>query len=241
MFYLSRKGLSKTLHLWIQDAVHLIFPNVCACCGTSLYAHEPVICQLCLTELPQTFFHLEPNNPVEKVFWGRFPMHTATSIFHFNKGNRVQKLIHGLKYKNRPDIGHELGRIFGPGLLLNAALAQAHAFIPVPLHPDKRKKRGYNQSEEIARGLSFSMNIPLLTGVLERTRATDTQTKKSRTDRWENVKEVFAVLQPELLKGKDLILVDDVVTTGATIEACAQVLLEAGCASVSLVTLAYTD
>lgn len=241
MFYTSKKGFSQVLSLWFQDGIHFLFPNVCACCGLSLYAHEPVICQICITDLPQTFFHLESGNPVEKVFWGRIPMRTATSIFHFNKGNRVQTLIHGLKYKNRPDIGQELGRVFGPGLLLNPSLAAAHAFVPVPLHESKLKKRGYNQSEEIAGGLSQSMQIPLMTGVLQRARATDTQTKKSRSDRWENVKEVFCVENPEAIRGKDLILVDDVVTTGATIEACARVLLEAGCASVSLVTLAFTD
>jgi ComF family protein len=241
MFYLSKKGVAHPLKLWIQDAIHILFPNVCACCGTSLYAHEPVVCQMCLTELPQTFYHLEPGNPVEKVFWGRVPMRTATSIFHFNKGNRVQTLIHGLKYKNRPDIGQELGRVFGPGLMMNPSLATAYAFIPVPLHTSKIKKRGYNQSEEIAKGFSSSMNIPLLIDVLQRATATDTQTKKSRTDRWENVKEVFCVQNPEFIQGKDLILVDDVVTTGATIEACAHVLLDAGCRSVSLVALAYTD
>lgn len=241
MYYLSKRGFTQPLSLWFQDAIHFLFPNVCACCGISLYAHEPVVCQMCLTDLPQTFFHLEPDNPVEKVFWGRIPLATATSIFHFNKGNRVQTLIHGLKYKNRPDIGQELGRVFGPGLLMNPVLAAAHAFVPVPLHSGKLKKRGYNQSEEIAKGFSASMNIPLLSNVLQREKATETQTKKSRSDRWENVKEVFSVKNEILIAGKNLILVDDVVTTGATLEACAQVLLVAGCASVSLVTLAYTD
>lgn len=241
MYYLSKRGFTQPLSLWFQDAIHFLFPNVCACCGISLYAHEPVVCQMCLTDLPQTFFHLEPDNPVEKVFWGRIPLATATSIFHFNKGNRVQTLIHGLKYKNRPDIGQELGRVFGPGLLMNPVLAAAHAFVPVPLHSGKLKKRGYNQSEEIAKGFSASMNIPLLSNVLQREKPTETQTKKSRSDRWENVKEVFSVKNENLIAGKNLILVDDVVTTGATLEACAKALLVAGCSSVSLLTLAYTD
>ena len=241
MFYQSKTGFSTNLNLWFQDAIHFLFPNVCVCCGTALYAHEPVICQMCLTELPQTFFHLEEGNPVEKVFWGRVSLQTATSVFHFNKGNRVQTLIHTLKYKNRPDVGHELGRVFGPGLLSNHSLKGAHAFVPVPLHPDKQQKRGYNQSEELAKGFAASMNIPVWNQALCRKVATATQTKKSRTDRWENVKEVFCVENPETIAGKDLILVDDVVTTGATIEACAQALLDAGCNSVSLLALAFTD
>jgi len=153
----------------------------------------------------------------------------------------VQALIHALKYKNRPDVGHEVGRVFGPGLLSNHSLKGAHAFVPVPLHPDKQQKRGYNQSEELAKGFAASMNIPVWSHALSRKVATATQTKKSRTDRWENVKEVFCVENPETIAGKDLILVDDVVTTGATIEACAQALLDAGCNSVALLALAFTD
>jgi ComF family protein len=203
----------------IDDFISLIYPNICAACGNSLFKHEEVLCNFCEFHLPQTNFHMDVDNPVAAIFWGRIKLESAASYYHFNKGSKVQRLIHLLKYKGRRDIGIYLGRQYGHFLKNSPLFNTVDVVLPVPLHWKKLRKRGYNQSEQFALGLGKSMKIPVDTLTLYRKLATLTQTKKSRFKRWENVAEIFALREPEKLSGKHVLLVDDVITTGATIEA----------------------
>ena len=203
-----------------EDFISLIFPNNCAACGNNLFEHEEVICSLCEFHLPQTNYHMDYDNPVAALFWGRARIKSAAAYYHFNKGNRVQRLVHLLKYKGRCDVGIYLGKQYGHYLKNMPLFRSVQVIIPVPLHRKKLLKRGYNQSEQFAMGLSQSMNLPVNTTSLVRTRASQTQTRKSRYNRWENVSQIFEVSDPESLKDKHILLVDDVITTGSTMEAC---------------------
>ncbi len=209
---------------WTDDFISLIFPRICACCGNSLWKHEEVICHFCEFHLPKTNFHPDPENPVSMLFWGRANIEAGTAYLWFNKGNSVQRLVHQLKYKGRKDIGIHLGRQYGSLLRNTVPFNTIQAIIPVPLHKKKYMQRGYNQSEQFAIGLAKAMKVPVSRFLLYRTRATETQTRKSRFNRYRNVSEIFAVSHPDNFTGMHLLLVDDVITTGATLEACIQAL-----------------
>jgi len=204
----------------ICDLVSLVFPKICAICGNNLLYHETVICISCQFHLPLTNFHLDDKNPLILSFCGGSRIGTAGAYLYFNKGNQVQKLIHSLKYKNRPDIGVYLGKQYGSCLKKVPGLEKLDYIIPIPLHPLKQKFRGYNQSEAIAEGLSISMDVPVNINSIIRKKITETQTRKSRFRRWENVEETFFVHSPQVLINKHVLIVDDVITTGATIESC---------------------
>lgn len=222
---------------FISDFINLCYPKLCAACHNTLVKTENSICTSCVINLPKTNYHLDTENPLNKIFWGRVPIEMVAAYYFFNKGNKVQKLLHELKYKSNKNVGEKIGVLYGYELL-NAPIFNTIDYImPVPLHPKKLKKRGYNQSEWFANGLSQSMNIPVSTNILYRNTDSATQTKKSRFNRWENVAEIFGVKTPELLSNKHILLVDDVITTGATIEACAKILKEHH-AKVSVVSIA---
>ena len=204
----------------LDDFISLIFPNICACCGNSLWKHEEIICTHCDFHLPRTDFHLEPDNQASRTFWGRVNIEGATAGYYFNKGNRIQKLIHLLKYNGRKDIGIFLGEKQGVLLKSSPLFNTVEVIIPVPLHKRKLMKRGYNQSEQFAIGIGKIMNIPVNPYLLYRQKFTETQTKKSRFSRWQNVSDMFAVNDPVQLQGRHILLVDDVITTGATLESC---------------------
>jgi ComF family protein len=181
------------------------------------------------------------NNPVSRIFWGRVNLSSATSFLFFNKGGSVQKLIHQLKYKGSIETGNFLGELMGNDLIKSDLYNTIDAIIPVPLHKKKLHIRGYNQSDIIARGIGKSMSIPTVSNTLIRTEFTETQTKKARYSRWENVKGKFGINNQEDIEGKHVLLVDDVLTTGATIESCAQTLLEVPNIIVSVATVAYAQ
>lgn len=225
---------------WIYDFVGLLFPRICACCGNNLWSGEHIICISCSHKLPRTHYYPESDNPVAQIFWGRVRISQATAYLFFNKGNRVQKLIHQLKYKGRKDIGIYLGKIFGDELNSCGIWTRASYIIPVPLHPRKLAKRGFNQSEEIARGLSETLNIPLANNVLIRKAASSTQTRKNRFQRWKNVEQIFGITHPEIIRNKTIMLVDDVITTGATIESCTQTLLQIEGVTIQVVAIGFT-
>lgn len=222
---------------FISDFINLCYPKLCAACHNTLGKNENSICIACIINLPKTNYHLDTENPLNKIFWGRVQIEMVASYYFFNKGNKVQKLLHELKYKGNKNVGEKIGILYGYELLNSPILNSADFIIPVPLHPKKLKKRGYNQSEWFANGLSQSMNIPIATDVLYRNVDSATQTKKSRFNRWENVAEIFSVNEGNELNNKHVLLVDDVITTGATIEACAKV-LKAKNIKVSVVTIA---
>ena len=187
---------------------------------------EDEICNYCLTELPLTYFEQDPENLVAQVFWGRVHLEQATSFFFFHKGSIYQSAIHQLKYEERPGIGISLGREFGYQLQRSKGFIIPDVVMPVPLHSDKMKKRGYNQSETIGRGVSEALDIPIICNVLLKVEKTSTQTDKSRFDRYLNVAGSFALENDDTIKGRHIFLIDDVLTTGATLEACAEKLLE---------------
>ncbi|MDF3078144.1 MAG: phosphoribosyltransferase [Sphingobacteriaceae bacterium] len=231
----------KVKSTFLDDFISLFYPELCPGCGKNLFKNENVICTDCIYHLPYTNFHEDPENRVAKQLWGRIPFQMAASYLYFRKGSRVQNMLHQFKYNNRPDIGLRLGEMYGLVLSKSGLFNAAHYIIPVPLHPAKLKKRGYNQSAYFAEGLSGSLNIPVLANGLKRLAATETQTKKSRFVRYENMKDVFDPAQKEQLQDKHILLVDDVITTGATIEACALELLKLNGTQVSIATIAFTD
>jgi len=220
------------------DFLNLFFPLNCAACGNYLLKSEKVICTSCLFQLPKTNFHFQKENPISDIFKGRVNISTGTAFFTFNKGSRYQKLIHKLKYHGQAEIGIELGKLFGNTLMNSDQYRDIDIIIPVPLHPKKKKARTYNQAEMIAKGMAETMNAKLVVDVLVRDIHSISQTKKDRIERWLNVKNVFKLKSTEKLKNKHVLLVDDVVTTGATLEACAQRLLETDQIKVSIACLA---
>jgi ComF family protein len=223
-----------------DDFLSLFYPKVCYACGNSLYRNEEVICTFCRLNLPKTNFHQQNENPLSQVFWGRVNLENVSAFYYFSKGSKVQHLLHQLKYNGRHEIGVYLGKLYGSELKQAENYKDIEAVIPVPLHPKKLRKRGYNQSEKIAEGLAQAMGVQLENKAIIRTHASETQTRKARFSRWENVKEIFSVTEPEKIAGKHVLLVDDVITTGATIEACAMHLLEVEGTRVSVASLACT-
>ncbi|MBI2967961.1 MAG: ComF family protein [Bacteroidetes bacterium] len=222
-----------------DDFVSLLYPTLCVACGKNLFKNEECLCTLCRYRLPRTFFLNEEDNPVARLFWGRVRIEQACAYYYFNKGTRIQRLIHALKYRARTDAGILAGELFGRELSSATLYKNVNAIIPVPLHPKKLKIRGFNQSEVISEGIAKGMNLPLETGSIIRTTASETQTRKSRFKRWENVKSIFKVPHPSAIAGKHILLVDDVATTGATLEACAAELLKVEGCKVSIAALTY--
>lgn len=202
----------------------LFFPDVCVVCGETLLPGEEGACLKCLYKLPKTCNFRERDNKAEQLMAGRIPFERIASYCVYTKGGTLPPLIHQLKYRNNRRIGLLLGKMFGKDLLGSEFLDPVELLVPVPLHPKKEKMRGYNQSEIIARGISDVTGIPVSTGNLIRVIFNPTQTKRTKTERWENVKDIFKVADPERFYGKHLLLVDDVITTGSTLEACGNAL-----------------
>jgi len=224
----------------IEGFTGLFFPNVCACCSTGLLRGEECVCNHCLHELPSTNFYKEQDNPVAQIFWGRVMVEHATAGFFFLKGNKTQKLVHQLKYKGQKEMGTVLGREMGKHLR-NSWFNEIDLIAPVPLHPQKFRKRGYNQSEWIARGISEMLEKPIDSQTLIRRFYTETQTRKKHFERWENVNSGFGLVDTVSFEGRHILLIDDVITTGSTLEACIQAVLSAPSAKVSVAALAYAS
>ena len=225
--------------LW-DDFISLLFPRLCYGCGNHLMRNETLICTECYILIPRTNYHLKPDNPVSQLFWGRCNIERASAFSFYTRDSRIRKLIHQLKYKGIKEIGSELGRIYGNTLKSSEFLKEIDLIIPVPLHPSKKRQRGFNQSDLIADGLSESTGIPVDSGILVRKTVTKTQTRKSRYDRWTNVQDIFKVAGEDGLKDMHILLVDDVITTGSTIEACANELLKGDNIKVSVAALAFS-
>ena len=224
---------------FLLDVASLVYPRVCNGCQQSLFKHEEFICNKCYLTLPKTNYHLQLENPIEKIFFGRANIKTASSFLFFQKKGSVQKMMHALKYKNKPEVAHLLGKWYGQDLKKSEAFSNIDYIIPVPLHKKRLRKRGYNQSEHFAKGLSEALNIPILTNVLVKSKFTETQTHKSREERAENISTSFQLQNPESIQNKNILLVDDVITTGATTEACILKLQENTNATISVASIAY--
>jgi len=226
----------------LKALLNLFYPELCLACGNGLVEGETYICLDCKLNLPKTDFHKYSENPADQIFWGRFPFQRASSYLYFEKAAGVQKILHNIKYQGGKQLAKMVGYWYGSDLKSINSYQNIDFIIPVPLHKTKLKTRGYNQSEWFAHGLSRAMNVPIQADNLVRIHKSETQTRKTRYRRWENVSEIFAVEHPELLNNKHILLVDDVVTTGATIEACAQKLLALNCGiKISIATIAFAS
>ncbi|MVN76306.1 ComF family protein [Hymenobacter sp. HMF4947] len=224
----------------LADFAALFFPRSCLACAEPLVAGEQHLCTACRTELPYTDYHLLPaaQNPLARRFWGKVPVVHTLSYLHFLRHGRVQHLLHQLKYKGQQQVGKALGHLYASELVAAGLQAEFDLVVPVPLHRRKLARRGYNQADAFAEGLVLALPCPHAATALRRTEHTTTQTRKSRTERWQNVATVFEVAEPTTIAGRHVLLVDDVLTTGATLEACAAVLLAAGARAVSIATIA---
>jgi ComF family protein len=223
------------------DFIGLFFPKYCRGCEDALVHGEDLICTKCILEMPRSNYHLEKENPFYKRINGRIPVKYVMTLFKFVKASRVQHVLHSLKYKNQPELGNLLGRVYGVDLKKAGYEKEFDLIIPVPIHISRRRKRGYNQSDEFGKGLSEILNIACSDDVMARRSKTETQTKKSKLDRWENVSEGFKVTKPDRLHNKRILLVDDVMTTGATLEACGRLIIDAGCRELSIACIASTQ
>lgn len=230
--------MSYLYDLW-DDFISLLLPRLCYGCGNQLLRNEDLICTECLVVIPRTGYHQQAENPVAQLFWGRCRIEKAAAFSYYNRGSRIRTLIHNLKYKGIKEIGAELGRIYGASLQSSHFIDGMDMIIPVPLHPARQRKRGFNQSELIAHGIAGITGLPVETGALTRAEKSQTQTKRSRYERWTNVEGIFVVNDPDKIKGRHILLVDDVITTGSTVESCTNELLKTEGVKVSVVALAY--
>ena len=216
------------LFQYLQNFSELLYPKLCGGCGNHLYENEEVVCVYCRASLPLSGECDFENNASEKLFWGKVSITAAASFLFFQKKSSTQHLLHQLKYQQKENIGEWLGEQFAYSLQSKGRFAAVEIIIPIPLHPSRIKFRGYNQCDAIARGMASVLLIPIVNGVLTRSVATQSQTKKNRFQRFENMNSVFSVAQASAIKGKNILILDDVLTTGATLVSAAQVLQQAG-------------
>lgn len=222
----------------LSEFLSLFYPGLCAACKSPMVKNENIICAPCLMDLPYTNFHLFKDNPIEKIFWGRTRIEFATALCYFQKSGRVQQLLHELKYKGNQQVGLIMGRELGKQLLETPSMQKVDFILPVPLHPKKERLRGYNQAKPIADGIAEVINARVHPSAAQRVHFTATQTKRNRYNRFQNVQEIFKVSEPENMYGKHVLIVDDVITTGATIESCSNAILKVEETKVSVVSLA---
>jgi len=218
-----------------QDFISLFFPRYCLACEQALVKGEDMVCTGCLLEMPRS------DEGHDRAFFirlhGRLPVQSAFMLYQFSKGSRVQHLLHALKYRGQGDLGVALGRLAGNDLRARGLHEQVDLVVSVPLHAQRKRVRGYNQSERFALGVAEILQVPCCDTAMRCTK-TQSQTRRGKLHRWLNVKDSFVVTRPELIAGKRILLVDDVITTGSTVEACGQMLLAAGCKELSLACIA---
>ena len=223
---------------WISDLIDLIFPRHCCVCGEILSRQERDICLNCLYHLPK----IEPHHKVEieKTFWGKVEIERATSFIYYRKGSPYNALIHKLKYRNAPQIGVRLGAMVADEIQESGFFDGITLIVPLPLSKKKLRKRGYNQCDYIARGISEKTGIPVATDLIKRTKANETQTHKTRDERWLNVEGIFSATKPQAMEGQHILLVDDILTTGSTLCSCVKAIKSCCDCKVSILTLALT-
>lgn len=224
----------------INDLLNLIYPQICILCCRPLAKNEQHICLHCILRLPKTRYWNDKENKAASLFWGRIKTEWVIPFLHYIKKGEVKKLIHEIKYYNNKDLGIYLGHLFGLELI-NHPISKADIILPIPIHRKKLFIRGYNQSDLIAEGLSKVLNIPIEKEILIRTKHTESQTQKSRYDRWLNVQDNFKINSPVNIEDKHIILVDDVLTTGATLESCGNELIKYTNCKISFLTLAVAE
>ena len=225
---------------FLKDIFNIFFPEVCLCCHEHLVNNETTICLKCRHDLPLTNFSFEKNNLVEKSFYGRIQIENATALFYFLKKGKVQQLIHELKYNKQEQVGNFIGNWLGDEIVESNRFKNLDYIIPVPLHRKKLKTRGYNQVTTFGKSLAKKLNITYNEEILIKISSTKTQTKKIRLDRWKNVQELFVVQNNFNLENKHILLIDDIITTGATLEACCKSFTNIKGLKISIACMAYT-
>ena len=225
---------------WYEALVHVFYPSLCYGCNNELIQGDQYICLQCQTEMGRTYFESIRDNPVEKLFWGRADIQCAASTFYYIDKTPLQQIVHHIKYRQEKELGIHMGEIMGihgSGLFTEC---KTDLCIPMPLHPKKEYKRGYNQATLLCEGIFKQTGIPYNEKALVRNENTRTQTKKSRIERWKNVASVFDVIEPLVINDKHVVVVDDVITTGASTEACVNTLMQHGAKTVGIYSLAFT-
>jgi len=225
----------------VINLLNLFFPKVCLGCNVELLDNESYICTNCRHELPLTNYHLDNNEAVKKVLYGRVKLEQATALLHFSKKGIVQQLMHNLKYRGYQDVGLFLGKWLGEELKKIKAFHDIDVVVPVPLHRSKLRKRGYNQVTKFGQELAKALEIEFNTQVLQKTISTKTQVFKDRLLRTSGNSATFSISENQTLRGKHILLVDDIITTGGTIESCANALLQIEGIKISVATMAITD
>lgn len=224
---------------YFKDFLSLIYPHNCAGCGSDVVGNGHFLCWQCLNDLPLTHFEKQPINLVSRLFAGRLPVEMATAMLFFSKDSTVQHLIHQVKYKGKKELGVYLGTLMGNAMEKAGWGQHIDIIVPLPLNKKKLAIRGFNQAKILADGISSILQKPVVEVAVLRARFTETQTKKNRIKRWENVADVFILGDSSGLENKHILLVDDVTTTGATMEACGQILLQIHGLKLSMATLAF--
>ena len=224
----------------VNDLIHLFFPHVCTGCGWDILDKSQQLCLQCLAELPVTNFFSQAGNPVEKKFYGRLPVQAAGAGFFFTKDSLIETLVYELKYKGNKDIGFYLGKLLAKYLADNNRFDNVEMLVPLPLNARRQTKRGYNQATALCNGIASVWKKPVNDEAIIRKVNTETQTHRGRITRWENMEGVFAVAKPAEIENKHILLVDDVITTGASLEACGSEILKISGTALSIATLAYT-
>ena len=230
---------------YIQQAaaglLHLFYPHTCAGCGEHLTDKKQSICIDCFLDLSATGFESIPANPVEKMFYGRLKIRTAFASFYFTKHSPLQQIIHAFKYGSDRQVCIQIGSLIGKMIDNNQRINPVDVLIPMPIHKEREKKRGYNQASLLCEGINMVTNIPFNDCAVQRKKPTETQTRKGRSERWANVESGFYVCDKSIIENKHILLVDDVITTGATLEACGEAILKASPASLSIAALAWAS
>ena len=226
---------------WVTRILDFISPRLCVVCGQRLAPTERSLCGVCLFHLPRTNFHLKPlDNPMAQLFWVLSPVEKAAALFYYHPHAEMAQMVYRLKYNNRPDIGENMGRVMASELQQSDFFSDIDVLLPVPLSSKRLRQRGYNQSEMLARGVSDVTHLPLVTKALCRKEFHQSQTKLTRWQRQENVADTFHLVDDSRLKGRHVLLIDDVCTTGATLIACANALKDVEGIRISVLTLGFT-
>ncbi len=221
-----------------ESFLHLLFPHICNGCGTDILSRDTFLCMKCMDALPQTHFEKHAENPAEKRFYGRLHLHHATAQYYFTKGSLIAHLVHQVKYKGNKDLGIQLGKLMGDTIKRSGRFTP-DILVPLPLFPVKERKRGYNQSMLLCEGMAAHLTIPVLNDAVIRPEHTETQTNKGRIERWKNMEGKFVLKNPDAIAGKHILLVDDVMTTGATLESCGAELLTTPGVQLSIACLCF--
>lgn len=225
----------------LKDLFHLFYPKICVLCDEKLIENEITLCTICRHDLPLTNFTSFIDNKVTQTFYGRLKLEMGFSLLYFRKKGSTQKLIHHLKYKGNQNIGVFLGNWLGEMIIENNEFNEIDCIVPVPLHSKKLKERGYNQITKFGEKLNHHLKIPFIENELIRISSTKTQTFKTRLERFNNIDTKFLLKNPSKFKDKHILLIDDVITTGATLEACANEFSKTRNCKISILTMAYTE